>query len=282
MSNRILSLLLPLLLTGCLLSPGKFTSELVLLEDDQFTFSYQGEIQMLALTDLAQMEAKKRTEFTATPCYDDETYEDRECTDDELEKQKTDWEELQAANASRRNREAEQMRAVLGGIDPTDPDAANEFASKLERQRNWKSVEYKGNGLFEVDYSVSGKLINDFTFPVIEQMQTTLPFMTVILRDKGQVRIEAPGYAAQEGGDPMTAMLGGGMGLSALMLAEASEEGEDLSLTAPEGTFRIVTNGRILANNTDEGPSKEGRREVLTWEITPRTKTAPMALIGFE
>jgi hypothetical protein len=40
----VAALALPLLLAGCLLTPGKFTSRLVLNADRSFTFSYQGEV----------------------------------------------------------------------------------------------------------------------------------------------------------------------------------------------------------------------------------------------
>ena len=46
-----------LALTGCFVSPGKFTSELVLEEGGAFSFTYDGEIFFLGLSDLAQMEA---------------------------------------------------------------------------------------------------------------------------------------------------------------------------------------------------------------------------------
>ena len=46
-----------------------------------------------------------------------------------------------------------------------------------------------------------------------------------------------------------------------------------------DGTFRIVTDGNILANNTDEGPRAVPGGQALEWRITPRTPAAPTALI---
>ncbi len=46
-----------------------------------------------------------------------------------------------------------------------------------------------------------------------------------------------------------------------------------------DGTFAIVTNGRILANNTDEGPAETSGGSRLEWKINQRTKRAPTALI---
>ena len=38
-----------------------------------------------------------------------------------------------------------------------------------------------------------------------------------------------------------------------------------------DGTFRIVTDGQILANNTDEGPQAGAGGQVLEWRVTKRT-----------
>jgi len=46
-----------------------------------------------------------------------------------------------------------------------------------------------------------------------------------------------------------------------------------------EGTFTIVTNGAIRANNTDEGSTTSPRGEVLTWEVDGSTQNASTALI---
>jgi hypothetical protein len=43
----LVALAAPLLLTGCLLAPGKFTSKLVLNADRSFTYSYVGEVHAL-------------------------------------------------------------------------------------------------------------------------------------------------------------------------------------------------------------------------------------------
>ena len=37
------------------------------------------------------------------------------------------------------------------------------------------------------------------------------------------------------------------------------------------GTFRIVTDGQILANNTDEGPQATPEGQVLEWRVNRRT-----------
>ena len=120
-----------LLLSACLISPGKFASTIDLRKDGTFAFGYQGEIHMLGLSKLAEMgsKAKGDAEFVATPCYkDDGDFAERKCTKDEVAQQKTDWEAEQKGAVERDKKNAEMMRAMLGGIDPTvgirHPEAA--------------------------------------------------------------------------------------------------------------------------------------------------------------
>jgi hypothetical protein len=82
------------LLAACLLSPGRFTSAMDLRRDGRFTFSYDGQIYLLALSKLAEMGAKAEAEgdFVEQPCFGDEGMEERECTVEELARQKKAWE----------------------------------------------------------------------------------------------------------------------------------------------------------------------------------------------
>lgn len=267
-----------LLLTGCLLSPGKFSSTLKLMKDGEFAYSYQGEIQLLTLSKLAEMGDKADDAFEAGDCYDD-NFDIRPCTSAEVAEQKAEWDANAEQRIAKKKREAQQMKAFMGGIDPTSPEAAQEFAEQLSRQKGWNSVRHVGDGMFVVDFAISGRLDHDFTFPMIEGMPVGTAFVTAILRKDGKVRLDAPGFAAQGAGNPMQGMMGGLMG----MAQAKSEDGKGDKLppmAMPEGTFTIITDGEILANNTDEGPVKlvTGGR-ALSWEITPRTETSPTALI---
>lgn len=268
-----------LMLSGCLLSPGQFTSELTLLQDGSFSYNYDGEIQMLALSKLAEMSAQSEEEFSAH-CYN-EDFEERECTSAEVEEQRGEWQSQAESRRAKKAREAEQMKTFLGGVDPSNPEAAQDLAETLSRQRGWNAVEYKGDGLFDVDFSISGRLTHDFAFPTIEKLGMANTFVTVHLRDQGQVRVDAPGFAAQGGGNPMQGMFAGLAGFAG-MEGSAGESGSaPPKVVVPEGTFSVVTDGRILANNTDEGPAAHALGEVLTWQINPRTEQAPTALIAF-
>lgn len=282
---------LALALSGCFMTPGKFTSEMALTGPDSFTFSYEGEIFFLGLSKLAQMGAAAEESFTAN-CYDDETFESRDCTLEEEAAQREEWEAGAAVRANEAKDKAKQMAAIMGGIDPSDPKAADELVKLLQRQKGWERVVHKGDGVFDVSYRVSGTLGHDFLFPMIEGFPATNPFIQMIQRKGGQVRINAPGFAAQSGdaGGGLGAMMGMGSlaGLAALGAAEQAGEAGNGAEALPgipmmDGTFtlRAAQGMRILANNTDEGPeaSPDGG-EVLRWQISARSTQAPTALIA--
>lgn len=265
-----------LLLTGCFVTPGKFTSELLLDENGSFTFTYDGEIFFLGLSDLAKMEAATE-EFEARECYTDE-YEVRDCTEAELVEQRAEWDAGAEERAAKAAKDAQEMAKMMGGVDPTDPEAAGELRSLLLRHKGWERVEIKGNGVYDVSYAASGNLTHDFRFPVIEGFPAGTTFVEVILRDDGVVRVNAPGFSAQDEANPMGSMMGGMMGMAALsQLGEGSDSMPELP--SMEGTFTIVTNGTIRANNTDEGSTSSARGEVLTWKVDSTSQGAPTALI---
>lgn len=266
-----------LLLTGCLVSPGKFESQLVLKSEGTFSFAYEGEIFFLGLSKLAQMGAASE-EFEAATCYDD-NYDEVECTEAELDEQRSAWEANAQARAEKAQKEAAQMAQLMGGIDPTDPEATEELRQLLLRHRGWNRVEHKGDGLFDVSYAVEGELSHDFMYPVIEGFPSANLFVQVILRDNDAVRVNAPGFSAENDNNPMGAMMGGMAGLA--NLGNGGGEGPELpDLPVLDGTFRIITDGEILANNTDEGaqPAANGWK-TLDWKIDQRTASAPTALI---
>ena len=267
-----------LALAACIVSPGKFEAVLDLRRDGTFAFDYKGEIYLLALSKLAEMSAGQEQAFVETPCYDDETFEERPCTEEELAEQRTAWEQQAESRREQARREAEQMRQFLGGIDPADPAAAEELAARLRRQEGWKRVEYRGDGLFEVEFSLASRLGHDFAFPTLERFPMANSFVTANLRQGGSVRVEAPGFSSQNG-NPYQSMMMAGMASSATIASGEQDPAAGPQLPEMAGTFRIVTDGRILANNTDEGPVAGTGGHVLEWKVNRRTQAAPMALI---
>ena len=265
---------LALLMTGCMLAPGKFVSELVLMRDGTFSYSYDGEIHLLSMSQLSQMgQSIAEGEFAAETCYDDDTYEERECTADELAQQRADYDQRMADKKRTDDEEARKMSEMFGGIDPTDPASGDELAKRIERQAGFDKVTHKGNGLFEVSFRVSGRLDHDFVFPTFERLPVANFFIYAGRRDDGSVRIDAPGFTGQPAGNPMQAMMGG--------MNQGSGNG-DLPPGMPtrDGTFSIVTDGEILANNTDEGAVADPRGRKLSWAIDRSTGAAPTALIA--
>jgi len=272
------ALVASLVLSACILSPGTFEATLDLRRDGRFTFAYRGQIHLLALSKLAAMSAQSGSadsdDFVETPCLDDDLNE-RECTEEELTAQREAWDAAAEEREGRSEREAEAMRQLLGGIDPADPRAAEELAGRLRRQEGWKRVDYRGDGLFEVDFVISSTLGHDFAFPTFERFPMTNAFVLANLRQGRTVRVDAPGFAAQGGANPFQSFAG----LAAIGAASAGNADSIPQIPEMDGTFRIVTDGQILANNTDEGPRTSPEGQVLEWKVNKRTEAAPTALI---
>lgn len=276
--GAVAAAVLAVMLAGCLLLPGKFGSELSLRRDGTFSYSYKGEIYLMALADPEKAGAGEEGEalapFEPESCYDEDTIEERPCTKDELAQQKADYDERQTQAAAKKEQDAKMMAAMMGGIDPSDPKAADEFAARLMKQEGWKSVVHRGDGRFEVEYAISGRLDHDFVFPTIEKMPGISPFVTVVRRSDGTVRVEAPGFTAGGASTPMTAFLQG--------MASSPGGGptkKDNSLPKPEGTFAVVTDGEVLANDTDDGPVADPLGKRLEWKVDFQRTATPTALV---
>ncbi|WP_240310886.1 hypothetical protein [Altererythrobacter sp. ZODW24] len=264
-----------LLLSACFLMPGKFTSTLDLRNDGTFTYSYDGQIFFLGLSKLAEMGSdSKSEEFTEEECYDDD-FEERECTLDELANQKMDWENGASARAENAENEKAMVKAMLGGLDPSDPESAQEFADNLSRQRGWDKVEYLGDGMFDVEFNIASRISHDFVFPSIEGMPVPNYFVMLNRRKDGSIRIDAPGFTPQQANP----MFGGGTMQAAVMRGAMSEGGNVPSMPDLDGTFILTTDGEILANNTDEGAQTIAGGRRLEWRVNIRTTAAPTALV---
>ena len=270
MRARFATALLYLLVAGCFLLPGKFTSELTVKRDGTFAFTYQGDIHVLALSKLAQDAKDDDAPFKPQPLCKDDGEGVADCSYDTEEAQRENWKSSQAATKEKRKQDAEMARQMLGGIDPADPRAAEELAERMRKQAGWKSVTYAGDGKYVVDFAIAGRLDHDFSFPSLERVPMLTPFVAIYRRTDGTVRIDAPAFSSGANGGPMGAMMQG-MG---------ADKTPSQNMPVLDGSFAIVTDGEILANNTDDGPQGTApamRR--LAWKVTPRTAVAPTALI---
>ena len=257
-------------LAACFVLPGQFTSTLDIRKDGRFSYSYQGEIFMFVFSELN--DAAKPEEFSPITCFDGDTGEERTCSKDELAQQRKEWDEGAERRKAKRQRELEEMRVFLGGIDPSDPKAAEKFADKLQRQAGWRRMVSKGNGLFDVDFAINGTLTYDFAFPTMEQVNNSMPFLQLSIRNDGTVRMDAPVFGTKAN-DPLRLMMG----------QNFPDSGEDKKIpNAPKvrGTFTLTTDGQILSNNTDQGPQADAAGQKLHWTIGEQDNlAAPMALI---
>jgi hypothetical protein len=364
-----LAFVAPMSLSGCLLLPGEFQSEMTILKSGEFSFSYKGEIQLVGLANLLNNElegeglgttefeascwgeapdekskaeetkekkkekakekakaekastdaalatitgqqggtAASRTsqedytlaqdsEETATEGdaetaadaaadaaavavdvmeadFEEDNFEERECTETEIADQKKEWDEQQVRRKKEKEQAKKMFAMLLGGVDPEDPKTIERFTKEVERLAAWNKVTHKGNGVFMIDYSTKGRLADDFAFPVIPRYALGNPMIHVSRWDNGRVRIEAPTFHNDPDMSMMALMGAGGM------MPGMGMKNKDVEPLAVKGSFVIRTDLPILANNSEEGPADVSGLQVLTWEIGPRTFGPPMALL---
>lgn len=261
-------MLMPLLLTSCLLTPGRFTADLAIARDGSFTYQYRGEIILLTNQSFANEALGGMSDQPFNPetasCFK-ETGEVRDCTPAELAEQARQHEEYRRDSASANNAEREQLSEMLGGIDIGDPATMDAFAERLARQRGWRSVAHRGEGVFEVDYMIEGRLDRDFAFPVFPDFSFIIPMVTVTPRNDGTVMVQAPAFAQGEG-SPFA----------------NTELGLPSSASRADGVFTVRTDGEVLTNNTENGPSREAADTVLSWTVAGLPRARPETLIRLD
>jgi hypothetical protein len=136
-----------------------------------------------------------------------------------------------------------------------------ELATQLAKEAGYRTVEYRGDGLFYVDYAISGTLTHNFVYPYNQDAAFIFPWIAIELRGKDNVRIKAPGFAKQD----LSGMGGMPMG--------------DQPVSKMEGTFTLTTDAQIVSQNNEEGAETVGSSSVVTWKLNPRTDAAPMAVL---
>jgi len=233
----------PLVLASCLFVPGKFQSALTIHADRTFSFSYKGEVMAIDLQGfagkamqegMADAAKEKSGKKGKTP----EKAPDFTLTPEEKAKQDENFRKL---------------------------------AVEIAKEAGYRSVEYRGNGLFWVDYQISGTLDHGFVYPYNLDNQMIMPWIAVELRGKDLIRVKAPGYV-RDGGK------GNGMGdMSALGAAGLGDMGEAFSRL--EGTFVLTTDAELVSQNNEEGAVTVGKDKVITWKTDTTTDDAPMASI---
>jgi hypothetical protein len=251
-AKRLFALAAPLLLTACLWGPGKFTSDLAVKKDGSFVLDYRGEI-VLQLPPDASMEP-----WTDSRAKCIEADKERPCRKAEIAEQKTAYD--------KKRKDSEDMAKAFGlpGLD----DAANRaFASKLTKYAGWRSVAYRGKGVFDVDYHFEGRATQDFLFPMLPDNDLLIPFIAIRRRADCSVLVTAP------------AMTGGAGPLAARAGAAAAGQMKGGPVSRAEGRFTIVTDGEVLTNNSEDGAAPHPLGRQLHWDVGPGSTRIPETLI---
>jgi hypothetical protein len=280
----------PLLLTGCLWGPGKFTSTLALNKAGTFVLDYRGEI-MLQMpdektapgpwsNDLAVCHKDGSSEAssglasvaleppsTAESDMSGDGSEERPCSAAEIAKLKTEYEKQAAEAAEKKRKESDEMAKIFG-LPGSDDESNKRFAANLMKHQGWRSVTYKGKGLFDVDYHFEGRLNQDFAFPLMPESDLMIPFITIRPRTDGSVKVSAPAFTGGSGPFGARAKM---MGLP--------DKGSEGPVSRAQGRFTITTDAEILTNNSEEGPvAVQGRREVH-WDVDAGSSRIPEMMV---
>jgi hypothetical protein len=247
----LFALAAPLLLTGCLWGPGKFVSDLTLKKDGSFVLDYRGEMVLQLPPDASAdpwTDAKAKCEDTG---------KSRPCTKAEIAEQKSAYE--------KKRKDSEEMAKAFGlpGLD----DASNRaFAAKLTKYAGWRSVTYRGKGVFDVDYHFEGRATQDFLFPALPDNDLLIPFVAIRRRADGSVLVTAPAFTG--GAGPMAARMGG-------LPSGAKSD----AVSRAEGRFTVITDGEILTNNSEDGAAAHPLGRQVHWDVTASSTKIPETLI---
>lgn len=285
----------PLLLASCLWGPGKFSSTLSFNKNGTFVLDYRGEIMLQLPQDGPGEAGKPWSDDMATCSEEGETflntgielkaeiigstslkpmtsnekadvYTERPCTPAELADLKAHYEKQNADRADAKRKESEQMAKMFGL--PGSDDASNRaFAAKLMKYAGWRSVAYKGKGVFDVDYHFEGRTSQDFVFPLMPDNELIVPFIALRRRTDGSLMMTAPAL----GGNPFAARA----------RAMGMPDKGDGPPSRAEGRFTVITDGEILTNNSEDGPAPHAAGRQVHWDVSPASTKTPEMLVRF-
>lgn len=262
-----LALLAPLLLlAGCLMEPGKFTSSLDIRADRSFTFAYQGEI---IVRDPGEAMSRALQEQDEAPSSDTD---DSPAGNDRAPHRGVAYIPVSAEGGAAPS-SAKTRRKAAPAPGDSDGDAAlnaereqrmEALAAALRKEQGYRSVRYLGGNRLLIDYAIHGTLDHSFLFPFNIDAQAVLPFVAVELRSDGRVRVRAPGFGDSD--EATAAMMG---------------DGESREPKERQGSFTLTTDAEIVSQNQEDGATTTPLGRTIVWAITPLTRIAPMAVLQF-
>jgi len=177
--RMVFAIVAPLMLFGCVLTPGKFVSTMTINADRTFAFTYKGEV--IAIDPSAALKG-----LGDKPGGDG----DKPTT-------------LGLSDA--------------GNTSDAAPDGDNEaknraIAAALSKEAGYRSVVYQGKGKFLIDYAIAGTLTHGFVYPFNSDAEAVFPFIVIELRADNIVRVKAPGYSSNSSGSGAGTGIGSSMG----------------------------------------------------------------------
>ncbi len=153
------------------------------------------------------------------------------------------------------------------GLAGLDDESGRAFAAKLMKYAGWRSVAYRGGGVFDVDYHLVGTTRQDFLFPTLPDDDLILPFVAIRRRADGSILVTAPAFTG--GAGPLIARMGSvpGGNMKTDVVSHA------------EGRFTVTTDGEILTNNSEDGPESHAIGRQVHWDVAPSSSKIPELLI---
>ena len=266
-------------LTGCLWTPGKFTSELALRKSGAFVLDYRGEIilqlpkdndQPATWNSKSMVRCHRSGNVEVFPAIaggmgDEDDDPVRACTAAEIAKAKTQYEREAAKRSEQQGKSNEEMAKAFG-LPGLDDESNRAFAAKLMKYEGWRSVRYRGSGVFDVDYHFEGRATQDFLFPTLPDNDLIIPFIAIRRRTDGSVLVSAP--AMTGGAGPIAARAGA---------AAAAAPGAPVSKA--QGRLSVITDGEIMTNNSEDGAAPHAIGRQVHWDISPASTKIPETLI---
>jgi hypothetical protein len=238
-----------LMLSSCILSPGKFVSTLHIAKDRSFTFTYVGEVILLDPAAAMQQGMQEGLAGAAPSAEEDMSGENGMIgnTVDNVDDIAGNMAGTPKAPAAETAQQVAEGKAI---------------AEALSKEVGYRSVEYLGKNKFRVDYSMTGKLDRSFVYPVNIDAKSIIPWIAVEVRKDRTARIMAIAFGEENAG------MGGA----------ASKP--DSQPKERDGTFTFTTDAELVMQNNEEGMAPGPGKKVV-WRVTPANKTVPTAVVRF-